>query len=307
MSRPSTALAASKIFAGLGLVLMVSTPAVATDSILPERARAVLLRALREETGWIRVHAAEALVAVGETREARAVFSGELPQIEASPFRIGAWRVLAATAVTAAERTAWIDKTQAVFLLPAAPDRLQSIESLAKLGVVVVGPVLDKSRSLATTAPEAEQPLGLWALHLAGDRTALDRTAALLGSTDAVARLRAAYLLRRLRPDSAAIRARLGAALATEPADSIARPFLLSAALSLAADPVGLPVWRAEARELLARSANAGAIYELCQTLMEQDAPADAARFTPLLDHAGADARIGGAWAILRLLAPTRR
>ncbi|MBI5769216.1 MAG: exo-alpha-sialidase [Verrucomicrobia bacterium] len=276
--------------------------AVKRSGVAPLRvsAHAALQRAFHEERNWLRVHAAEALIAAGEGAMVREVFLRELPVLEAGPSRIGAWRVLAGAALTPAERATCVAKIEQVFLTDGVPDRLQAIESLAKLGVVPSGAVLPRAKAMAA-GPEIEQPFFWWALQHAGESGSLARLGELLRSREVAARSRAGYALRWLRPRDPALLKKLAVAVAAEPMDSTARPYLLSAALSLEADPARMAAWQREAEAMLA-TGPVSAQYELSQTLLGRFGARDAGRFGFLLDGREADTRIGGALLVLNAL-----
>jgi hypothetical protein len=62
-----------------------------------------LRRELDGNASWVRVHAAEALIAHGRREEAAAAFANEVDSAE-SPYRIGVWRVMARSAEADEER-----------------------------------------------------------------------------------------------------------------------------------------------------------------------------------------------------------
>lgn len=268
-----------------------------TGSSLREQARAVLRQAFATEQGWIRVHAAEAMVDVGDGAMAQDTILRELAMWEASPHRTGAWRTLAFAAMSEAERAPCIAKIESVLAVEGAADRLQSLESLCKLEVAVSGIPLLRARAMAA-GPEGEKPLGNWALVLAGECGALTRLGALVVSADPLVRLRAAYALRWLRPTDATVLGQLAAVVEAEPADSQAYPYLVSAALASNASPARIAAWKAAAAKILAEGVT-GARYEICQTLALRGEPVEAALVTPLLEHKDGDARIGAAWLLL--------
>lgn len=282
------------------IVSPAATAANPENAELRDRALAVLRGALATEQGWVRVHAAEALIAVGDGAHVREIYLRDLPALEQGPQRVGAWRVLAATAPTPAVQAAWLAKIEAAFLTDGAPDRLQAIESLCKLKSPVTGGALQRVRAMSE-GPDGEQPLACWALHLAGDRAAAGRITRMLTSADPAVRLRAAYALRWLKPKDSAILAALADAAERESPDSLARPFLLSTALSLRAEPAREAAWLQCADELIATGPTS-ARYELCQALIQRGTPGDARRYTLLFEQADGDARIGGAWRVLDLL-----
>lgn len=259
---------------------------------------AILVQALREEEGWVRVHAAETLIALGSSTISREAFLADLPALEASSVRIGAWRVLAASAATETERAAYVGKIEAVLQCKDAPDALQAIESLCKLQIPPTGRILALIRDI-TEGPEGVRPLAFWADHLAGDPTAPARIAELLGSTDPVVRLRAAYALRWIKPSGHSIGSWLANVAQKEPPDSTAFAYLLSATLVLNPDSPLLDVWLLAAARVR-DTGTAAARFEICQALLVHLSRMTPADFLPLLEHPDADSRIGAAWVIIR-------
>lgn len=289
----------------VAVCLSAVTPAFAADApteALAQRARTVLVDALNTEKVFVKVHAAEALISLGDKETPHRVFAAELPAAnDIKPYRIGVWRVLAGSSATPQERAEWIARTEAVSLDPTTMDRLHSIESLCKLGHVASAPVRAAVESMAKAGTDAEAVFPRWLLHLAGDRTALPAIVATLASEDPAARLRAAYVLRWLKIDDPATRAAIARTADKEPATAIGYPYILGAAVQLNADPARVPVWVTALEKIIADGAT-GARYDACQTLMLRYKPADLARLVPLLDHPDGDARIGAAWAILYVM-----
>jgi len=297
-----------KIFLGAGLLAVIGrAPAAAdeTEAALAARARTVLRQVVATDQTWVRVHATEALIAAGEGEAMRALFLRERPAIETTVYRIGVWRVLANTAHGTVERAEWIARIEQVFLDPAAPDRPQAVETLGKLRHRVTGKILETVRARAATGPEAEAIMPLWVLQLAGEPGAKARLTGALVSSDATVRQRAAYAVRWLHASDAAQRRTLAGAADTEPADSPAQAYLLSAALSLDAAPARTAAWQAKLEKVL-MTGTAAARFEACQTLMHRFNLADVSRLAPLLDEAEPDTRVGAAWAILHVLARRR-
>ena len=273
---------------------------------LAQRAKDVMLQALRGEKGIVQVHAADALVAFVELDAVRAVFSAQLPIDPASPFRVGAWRSLAGAALSPADRATWVKQIEREFLDRKSTLRVGAIESLCKLGHVASGEVLEAAREMAATGSDADAVFARWALHLAGDTSALSRVAGALTSTDPAARLRAAYVMRWTKPRDPVLRAKLARAADSESSDTIAYPYVLSAALALQADPARMETWQREADKIIAKGAT-GPRYEICQTLMNRIGPGDLAPYLPLLDQPEGDARIAGAWLVRFVLEKSER
>lgn len=280
------------------LTLSLVTPAFGGGAPREEALR-TLRRAWAEEEGITRLKAGEALALAGDAEVVRASLRPEDVASFGSPARVVALRVLTHAAADSAERTQRVAQLRAIFLDLGAPDRLHALESLAKLGVRLEGSDLEAVRTWIAGSTEAARPFGQWMLHLAGDFSAAPALVAALGSGDPIVRLRAAFALRMIRPSDGATRAAVAAALAAEPADSPARPYLLSAALRLAADTTRVDVWRDEARALFAERGRGGAILELAPVLTHLRTAPPPAVFLDLLQHADADARIGGAKALL--------
>jgi hypothetical protein len=287
--------------AGYAWAGVSSTAAQTSAGALSDRAKTVLFRALTNEQGLVQVHAADALIAFGETEPVRRVFEAKLPIDGASPYCVGAWRVLAGSARSFEDRAVWIAKIEQVFLDSASGERVGAIESLCKVGHVVTGRTLATARTMATTATEADAIFALWALHLAGDRSAMSRIADALDSTVAVARLRAAYVLRWVGTTDPAVLKKLAKAADGERADMIDYTTLLGAALVLDADPAHVATWQARLERVL-ETGSADARSDACQSLMRRYTAADLHRIEPLLDHPEAEARIGAARAVLYVL-----
>jgi len=156
------------------------------------RAVTILRDALRNETEWVRVHAAEALLRNGLSEDVESVFQ---PEAENSPpkHRIGVWRVLAQAQEDAAERERYVQRIRVAFLDLDGPDRLHTAETLGKLGDA------KRSTQLLNAATQADTPIAAYArLILANTGAAEDAEylAALLGSYDDDVRDTTGYALR---------------------------------------------------------------------------------------------------------------
>lgn len=282
-------------------LLTASARAAETDATLEAKARAVLREVLATDQTWVRVHAAEALVANGEAAAVRELFLRERPGDEATIYRIGVWRVLANTAPDAADRAAWIARVEQVFLDEKAPDRSQAVETLGKLGHGVTGEVLAAVRKRAAEAAEPDTIMPLWALAHAGEPDALKRLAVALKSPDATVRQRTAYALRWLKTREPVVRRAVAVAAANERADSPAAAYVWSAALTLGSTSGREAVWLERLKGVLANG-SAGARYEACQALMHRLKRGDIPLLMPLLDDKDPDNRVAAAWTILHVL-----
>jgi hypothetical protein len=262
-------------------------------------ARAALRTALAAESGWVRVHAAEALAAGGEPAAARAAFLAELAVHGGVPRdRIGIHRVLARTAPDAATRAAEVAWLAGVLADPAAPDRGHAAETLAKLGPPHAPALVAAARRWLATASEEEAVFVHWLLWQDGDPDSLRFLTVHLGAAAPTVRLRAAYALRLTGTADPAALAALARAADAEPADSPARAVVVGAAFQLRAAPARLPAWRAVLEELVA-AGPPGAAYESLQALRSAYGPADLPRLRRLVDEGRGDVRIMAAWAVL--------
>lgn len=302
------------ILAGsVGLVVNLSAAAAmpkpqldpATAAALAAHARSVLHQIMDPEQTWVRIHAAEALMAAGESEAVRADFRRRMPEFESSKIRVGVWRVLATTSPTPADRADCIAHLEQIYLDPSAPDHPQSLETLCKLGHQVKGPTLELVRREAAGPPSAQMALALWSAQLAGERNALPGLTALLASPDPALRISAAYALRWLHLSDPAMRKALARAAATEPADSSAYAFILGAALQTGAVEREKLADMVVALDRVFNTGTAAARFEASWTLQRLYEPRDLPRIVPFLDLSEQenDARVGTATIILTVLA----
>ncbi len=123
----------------LAVTASVATAAPAVDTALRGRAVEALRQVFRTEPRWVKVHAAEALLALDyDNEEVSALFAAELERDgNTLEYRIGIRRVLVRAATDPADRQRRIDEIRAIFLDPTASDRLHAAETLGKLGYVL--------------------------------------------------------------------------------------------------------------------------------------------------------------------------
>lgn len=282
-----------------GLMAGIKLPAAPQDD-MTAKAKAALVDALTREEKFIKVHAAESLIANGEAARVREVFQHELERNGNEPaLRNGIWRVLAGAASTAGERERSVARIAAVFVDEAASDRLVALESLNKLGCKLEGKTLAAAQAYAQR-PVAEAAFAWWALYLAGQEDALPHLREALGSADAIARLRAAYVLRWEKIRDAESLAALARTADQEPHDAIGYAIIVSSALVLNADSSRAGAWRAACDDVLAQGAP-GDRYQVCLALQDKFERSDLAKLEALLAHPHGDVRIGAATAILAM------
>jgi hypothetical protein len=287
------------------LIRRVSLARLTTpEDALSVRAKAVLHEVMAADETWIKIHAAEALVAGGAAAPVRAQMLALSRNPNAFVYRVGVWRVLANTSATLAERTACVAEVEKIFLNPASPDRSQALETLCKLRVRVTGPVLSEVRKIATDPTAPLRGLALWALCLVDEPGARESLAALLQSPEEGKRLLAAYAFRLMREKDPAVLALLAQTAEREPATSRAQPYLISAAFSLGAEPARRAAWESELQKIITDgSATDAARFEACQGLLAQATPADRPDYGSLLASPGPDTRVGAALVILTVAA----
>jgi hypothetical protein len=286
--------------------LICATGCVTPRTMASKRQQLIdqLEQEMHANTSWVRIHAAEALIAHGVTEPVVASFAPEVNRV-APPYRIGVWRVMARAAQKSPERRQFIGQLHRVLLDPKAADRLHAAESLAKLGVADAA---DRSvlESWLASADDASSVFPLWLKVLSTrgeDRTKTEkRLASLLESKDPLARLRAALALGRIKPRAPETLWRLNQRLASEPAGSSARVYLITAALLQAKrnSPLALKLKPQLALYLEGGKPNeqleAATVLGKCGS--EKDLPA----LSRLLNSSDADTRIGAASGSLYLL-----
>lgn len=160
----------------------------------------VLRQELNTSDGWVKVHAAEALLRLGYPEGVGEVFKQELALHGDQPqYRIGIWRVLANATVVPKEKTEWIEKVKGVFFDPAAPDRIHAAETLGKLKVRLTE---HEKTLVGQYAQQKQDPFAFWILAQNGQAGAVVELQRLKGSDDPVTALRAGLCLEQLQPVS---------------------------------------------------------------------------------------------------------
>jgi hypothetical protein len=307
LTQPEVAMTGSCLLAG---ALAMSTGCVARPSpsdASTQRLQLLLMleREMNSNSGWVRVHAADALL---DHHHAQPVASSFAPEADtaAPPYRIGVWRVLARAAATAEQQQAFIERIRRTMLDPQASDRVHAAESLAKLGAASPSdsPILVE---WLVTASEPVSVYPLWLLTLSGGRLGEAGTEArlsdLLDSNDSTARLRAAFALGRIRSVSPTAIARLSRRLELELEDSPVRAYVAAALLRHTA---GNSSAAARLKRVLAAClvrGQPGEQLEAATALGMCGTTADLPTLTRLLHSLEADARIGAASGSLYILA----
>ncbi|QDT56239.1 Sodium/glucose cotransporter [Caulifigura coniformis] len=267
---------------------------------IPREERTALIgelrSALESQSGWPRIHAAEALIAQGYPEETLETYR---PLADNSPAeeRIGVWRILAQAEPGRAARRAMVERVRAAFLDPDGPDRLHAVETLAKLQFAV--PDEDRAQVVeyARRNP-AEAAFAHWLLANSGDDASRQTLAATLKDPDPVARLRASFALSSLPgPRTSTEQAAIADAAQAEPADSPSRVMLVGAAAK--AVNVSEP-FRAELLKLV-QSTDVERRRQAATWLGDVGRPADQAALITLADDDDPRVRMAAANARLRI------
>ncbi|MDO9591640.1 MAG: hypothetical protein Q7I98_00415, partial [Erysipelotrichaceae bacterium] len=280
--------------------VMGQTSQVVTPK-LRERAVKTLKDALVTEQRWVKVHAAEFLLALDYPGGVNEIYAKELEMLGNEPqYRIGIWRVMAQASQDQSQRAQWQMKIRDVFLDIAGPDRVHAAESLGKLGYK---PEESEIGVFAEAAKSQDQDFAVcaqWVLADSGKAEDEKRLAVFLDSPRAPTRNLAAYALRFLRTVSDETRQKLIRVAEQEPVSSSARVYVFSAALAHSSEPKNTR-WL---KEELLKCAKAGGKDDKCEAAAALAAKGDVSDLpvlVALLDDPEADVRVNAANAVLRI------
>lgn len=260
----------------------------------------ILRTMLRKETGWVRVHAADALTEHGVKAEVAAVYA---PLVDAAPppDRIGVWRSMTRSAPDGKSRRQHIQRVRRVMLDEKATDRVTAAETIAKLNAGDPADLPALWKWIESTG-DSDAAMALWLIAITGDapqrRKAEARLAHALRSTDPIARQRAAFSLGRMETICPASVAEILRRTAEEPADSPARVFVFIAALLH--DPAGPRKWADTLRRIVKNGPAADQLHAAI-ALGQRGDESDLALLEHLAKTSGGDPAIGGADGWLRL------
>ncbi|WP_460672505.1 hypothetical protein [Larkinella ripae] len=289
-----------------------SAAAQAAPDALQNQCLQELRTVLQTEREWVKVHAAEYLLWLGQPAGVQDVYRNELRQFETqSPYRIGIWRVLAQAAATPAEKKTWTDRIVAAFADPNGPDRIHAAETLAKLGISTATVAAEASRKAIAGENRPLALYTLWSATLADAKTApVNRRKflelALNRQEETAPRKLGAFILRKLGGVTAAEWKQLAEAALAEPVSSGLQLNLVHTALVTApAEASRSEPYRLLRVKLLAtqHSAVVGDQLELAAALAEKGTATDVPVLVPFLKHENADLRAGAAYAILKIKA----
>ncbi len=283
----------ARLALGATLLLLSSLGAVASSR---DAARQALWKIFREESGWTKIHAAEALIGDGlssAVREACQPFSAA-PEAAGFPL-IGYWRVMARCAPD--ERARWVAFIREKTENPEAPEWVFAVEALAKLSVTPDAAFAARlRRQMRVTEPSD----ALFAWWLLGGSTEAEGRAALLAglkAADAKSRLRAAFILGEQRPGDEEIVSLIEQAAKAEPVNSAAFPYLAAAAAQW--QPTKAGGWKARLEELVF-SGSPAAVLPAARGLLRLPGRIPEEQLAPLLSSPAAPVRIAAALLLLK-------
>ena len=299
---------ATGLCASLCQVACAADGATTVTAELREQAVRTMRDVLEREDRWVKVHAAEFLLALEYPDAVEETFVKELELHGTEPeYRIGIWRVLSKATYDPKERLRWVHKIRDVFLDPNAPDRLHAVETLAKLGYTVPG-ATGKTTQKTTEwkifeDPNADDPavdaFARWVLVNSDPEHDESPLRELLASPDARIRGLAAYGIRHLSTVSPATGQALASAAAAEPQDSPWRVHLVCATAIHGPADIRSD-WMDELREYT-EATDSNERYQACQTLAQVASQNDLALLAGRLEDADTDVRSAAAYAVLRI------
>ena len=270
---------------------------------LREASVQILHKALAEETEWIKVHAAEALVFNNYPKDVRPTFEIELEKDPPAKYRIGVWRVMVKAAGNDMEiRQKYLNKIIAVFENPASPDRSTAAETLAKLGYS------EASSEIVAASKQQEGRLAAyasWVLANSGKPESETSLARFLDSEDPDARAVAGYAIRHLARISPETLTKLRQAADKEPLldNNWGRVYMLSA-LYIHSEADDYKAQKDYAKTELLKYVQTGVKLEkneLCCALAEAGDMSDLSTLKVLLEDSESDVRVYAANAVLRI------
>jgi len=270
-----------------------------TDT-LKEAALETLWQVLKNEQGWPKVHAAEALIDCGYAAEIRNFCDAFSPETANSGFPlIGYYRVRARCGSDLHERALWLDHLKRRALDFESPLQVLAIESLAKLQAPLIEEERLKVREFIRTASHENALFGWWLLASNDTPKAQDAVREALAVKEVKSQSRAALVLRMLNSRDSRVLEQLLQTIKEEPPESLAIPHLIAAAACLDRDPARLATWQARLEEIFL-SENPASAYQAAQALMKLTLLISPKSLRLRLAHPQPDIRIGTAWLILK-------
>ena len=206
---PHVALCGVVSLVALGAVLCTgcqhsTTATTPISSDQRSQAVAKLREVMHTQQKWVKVHAAESLLALGYAQGVLDEFKKELAghgdEVE---YRIGIWRVLANATRHDHQQSEWVDRLKGVYRDKTSPDRIHAAESLAKLRASLTSDELAVVAEDSASDDARLRAFCCWILAAVDEKNRdrhLDSLIQLLETPNVESRSIAAYSLRFLSP-----------------------------------------------------------------------------------------------------------
>ncbi len=168
------------------------------DENISEKAINELQHALHTQNGWVKVHAAEYLLALSYPAGIYDTFSAERINHATTPqYRIGIWRTLARASFNQQQRQQWIDKIWNVYLDENSSDRMHAAETLSKLNENLLSRNPQNAQRLLANSNKRLVAFVRWGMAVDSDISQfIDDLVVSLNSADLNTRKIAAYGIR---------------------------------------------------------------------------------------------------------------
>ncbi|MHB9124713.1 MAG: HEAT repeat domain-containing protein [Armatimonadota bacterium] len=272
-----------------------SPPAPVAET-LEERCISILEDAMKNGEGMVRVHAAEALIWNGNSKNIAEIFLPEA-DTEKLGYRIGVWRVLVQVYWKDPKvRDKYLQRIREAYLDTDAPDRQVALESLAKLKDSTAW--TDQISRDCKERTGVFQVIARWAKANSCRLEDEDSLVELLNSQDPAARGIVGYALRHLERVQPSTLSKLQGCYKNQEDSTGYRVYLLSALYALSSRKERLQ-WKPDLLEHL-KSENKDCRYEACGALSYGD-KSNIACLEGMLNDSDMDVRVSAAGAILRL------
>lgn len=291
-----------------------------TDA-LKEKALNELLLTLKTQPEFIKVHAAEYLIWLGHTKEARQEFLHENELHGNQPkYRIGIWRVLSETETDPEKKKIWYDKVYQAFGDLNGPDRLHASETLAKLKLSPLERYPEATQKSLADELRNMQVYTHWALSYAPDADTdqyrRDLLQMVANDTNNIVRMISAYIVRRNKGLTPGEWTKLATDALAEPDTSGLKKNLLNTAFVTFPDGMKETSDYEKIRQAITKNYQQFSAEErigLAQALAEKGDESDIALLTSYLNNEnsagiyqadtkeGADVRAAAAYAILKI------
>jgi SSS family solute:Na+ symporter len=294
---------------------------------LSEKALAELKTTLKTQPEFIKVHAAEYLIWLGQTEEVRKEFLHENELHGNEPkYRIGIWRVLAQTETDAEKKKIWYNKVFQAFGDLNGPDRLHAAETLAKLKLSPLEKYPEATQKSMADELRNMQVYTHWALSYAPNadtnKFRQDFLQMAEGDSNQVVRIISAYIVRRINhliPDEWT---KLSQQALAEPDSSELKKILLNTAVVTFPEGIKKTADYDKIRQAITHDYQHFSVGErigLAQALAEVGNESDIQLLSSYLDNEnsagiydantkeGADVRAAAAYAILKIKERTNK